>query len=67
MSLRGFPGGPVIMNPPSNAGHMALIPGRETKIPHAVEQPSWGTTHRVPVLRKIPHDAMKILCAPTKS
>ena len=25
--LRIFPGGPVVKNPPANAGHMGLIPG----------------------------------------
>ena len=33
-----FPGGPVVKNPPSNAGDMGLIPGRGTKIPHATGQ-----------------------------
>ena len=28
----GFPGGPVVQNPPSNAGNMGWIPGQETKI-----------------------------------
>ena len=32
-----FPGGPVVKNPPSNAGDMGLIPGQGTKISHAVE------------------------------
>ena len=32
------PGGPVIKNPPSNAGDMGLIPGWGTKIPHATGQ-----------------------------
>ena len=30
-----FPGGPVIENPPSNAGDAGLIPGQGTKIPRA--------------------------------
>ena len=30
-----FPGGPVVKSPPSSVG---LIPGRGTKIPHAMEQ-----------------------------
>ena len=25
-----FPGGPVVMNPPSNAGNTDLLPGQET-------------------------------------
>ena len=33
-----FPGGPAVKNPPCNAGNMGSIPGRGTKIPHAVEQ-----------------------------
>ena len=33
-----FPGGPGVKNLPSNAGDVGLIPGRGTKIPHAVEQ-----------------------------
>ena len=30
-----FPGGPVVKNPPSNAGDAGSIPGWGTKIPHA--------------------------------
>ena len=33
-----FPGGPVVKNPPSNAGDAGSIPGRGTKIPHATGQ-----------------------------
>ena len=33
---RDFPGGPVVNNPPSNAGDAGLILGQGTKIPHAV-------------------------------
>ena len=33
-----FPGGPVMKNPPCNAGDMGSIPGEATKIPHAAEQ-----------------------------
>ena len=33
-----FPGGPVVKNPPYNAGDAGSIPGQETKIPHAVGQ-----------------------------
>ena len=28
----------MVKNPPSNAGHVGLIPGRGTKIPHATGQ-----------------------------
>ena len=48
-----FPGGPVVKNPPYNAGDAGSIPGRRTKIPHATEKlspcsstpgsPGWGT------------------------
>ena len=33
-----FPGGPVVKNPPYNAGEAGSIPGQGTKIPHAVGQ-----------------------------
>ena len=33
-----FTGGPVVKNPPSNAGDLGSIPGQETKIPHATGQ-----------------------------
>ena len=32
------PGGPVVKNPPSNAGDVGSIPGRGSKIPHATGQ-----------------------------
>ena len=36
--LGDFPGGPVVKNLPSKAGYVGSVPGRETKIPHAVGQ-----------------------------
>ena len=43
--LRDFPGGPVVKNPPYNAGDVDSIPGQRTKIPHAAGQLSpWATT-----------------------
>ena len=33
-----FPGGPVVKNPPCNAGDACSITGWGTKIPHAAEQ-----------------------------
>ena len=33
-----FPGGPVVKNTPCNAGDMGSIPGRGTRIPHAMGQ-----------------------------
>ena len=38
MHLGDFPGGPVVKNPPSNAGDVGLIPGQGTKIPYAMGQ-----------------------------
>ena len=38
MEILGFPGGPVVKNPPCNVGDVGLIPGQGTKIPHAVGQ-----------------------------
>ena len=35
---REFPGGPVVINPPVNAGDMGWTPGVGTKIPHAARQ-----------------------------
>ena len=40
---RDFPGGPVVKNPPSNAGDTGSIPGRGAKIPHATGQLSLHT------------------------
>ena len=37
-SIRNFPGGPVVKNPPSNAGDTGSIPGQGTEIPHAMGQ-----------------------------
>lgn len=39
-----FPGGPVVMNPPSSAGDAGSIPGREAKIPRALGQLGLCTT-----------------------
>ena len=41
-----FPIGPMVKNPSSNAGDLGSIPGRRTKIPHAVGQLSWNATTR---------------------
>ena len=35
---KDFPGGSMMKNLPYNAGDTGLIPGRGTKIPHAMEQ-----------------------------
>ena len=44
VNYRDFSGGPVVKNPPSNAGDAGSIPGRGTKIPHAVGQLSLRAT-----------------------
>ena len=41
---RDFPGGPVVKNPPSNAGDAGLIPGQGTKTPHTAGQLSPDAT-----------------------
>ena len=45
-----FPGGPVVKNPPVNAGDTGLIPGLGTKIPHPMGQLSLrsATTEPMP-------------------
>ena len=35
--IRDFLGGPVVKNPPSNAGNAGSIPGQGTKIPHTAD------------------------------
>ena len=37
-SRRDFPGGPMVKNPPSNAGDVGSISGQRTKIPRAAGQ-----------------------------
>ena len=39
ISQGNFPGGPVVNNPPSNAGNLGLISSWETKIPPKL----WGS------------------------
>ena len=46
VEARNFPGGPVVKNPPSNAGDKGSIPGQGTKTPHASEKLSQPTTTR---------------------
>ena len=46
MISRDLPDGPVVRNPPSNAGDAVSIPGQETKIPLATKQLSLPTTTR---------------------
>ena len=44
MVVRNFPGGPVVENPPCNAGDVGSIPGWGTRIPHAAGQLSLRAT-----------------------
>ena len=37
----------MVKNPPSNAGDVGSTPGKETKIPHAMEQLSLNTLEPV--------------------
>ena len=46
---RDFPGGPVVKNPPSNAGDAVSIPGRGAKNPRAAGQLSPHTTTTEPI------------------
>ena len=42
--FQDFPGGPVVKNPPSNAGDAGSIPGQGNKIPRATGQLSPHTS-----------------------
>ena len=48
-----FPGGPVVKNPPSNAGNAGLIPGWGTKILHVTGQLSPCATTTEPACYKL--------------
>ena len=65
---RDFPDGPVVKNPPSNAGDVGSIPGQGTKIPHASGQLSPRATTREPVRpgARMPQ-LERSSCAATKS
>ena len=71
--MRDFPGGPVVKNPPYNAGNSGSIPGRGTKIPHATGQLSLHTTttelvrlnQKARVLQNYRAHALWNLCATT--
>ena len=70
MIWRDFPGGPVVKNPPSNAGDVGSFPGHGIKIPHALEQPSPRTTTEVSpcaITREAREPQRKILCATTET
>ena len=50
IQILDFPGGPVVKNPPSNAGDAGSIPGWRTKRPHAI------TTEHVCALEFVCHN-----------
>ena len=58
---RDFPGGPVVKNPPYNAGGGGSIPGRGTRIPHAEGQLSRRVTTREPVCHNYWARALQLL------
>ena len=53
--MKDFPGGPVVKNPPSDAGDTGSIPGQGTKFPHAMGElsPCATTTELVPQLESL--------------
>ena len=75
MDQRDLSGGPVVKNPPSNAGDLGSIPGRGTKIPHAAGQlsPCNATTEpahseaHAPQIERSPCATTKSLRAATKT
>ena len=68
ISRRDFPGGPVVKNPPSNAGDAGSIPGRGTRIPHAVGQLSLHATTTEPTCSGAGAPQLeKSLCDTTKT
>ena len=60
--------GPLVKNPPCNAGDVGLIPAWGTTIPHATEQLHPCTTTGEPVCpnEKIPRAAIKTQCSQIK-
>ena len=48
-----FPGGPVVKNPPSNAGDTGSMPGRGTKVLCVSGQPSLYTATTEPTCRSL--------------
>ena len=67
--MSDFPGGPVVKNPPSNAGDTGSIPGQGTKIPHVMEQlsPSTATTEPRHHHWRVCESQQKIPCATAKT
>ena len=55
----------MVKNPPFNAGDAGLIPGRETKIPHAVGQLSLRAATTEPVCSRACAPQLESPCAET--
>ena len=58
-SLRDSPDGPVVKNPPCNAGDTGLFPGQGTKFPQATKQLNLYTTTtetRAAIRESMSHD-----------
>ena len=65
---RDFPSCPLVKNLPCSAGDIGSIPGKQTKIPHAIEQLSLCSTNRVCTpQREMLHDGPKFPYATTKT
>ena len=45
--MRDFPGGPMVKNPPCNAGESGLMLGQGTKIPQDEQQLSPNTAKQI--------------------
>ena len=69
---RDLPGGPVVKNPPFNAGEMGSFPGCGTRVPYTMEQlslsstttePMGSTTRESVCLNEDPHGAIKTQCS----
>ena len=61
---RDLPSGPVVKNPPFNAGEMGSFPGCRTRVPYTTEQLSLSSTTRESMcLNEDPQDAIKTQCS----
>ena len=68
MSPEDFASGPVVENPPSNAGHMGSIPGQRTKMPRAAGQLSPSPElESLCAMTAEPWRRQKTQCAATKT
>ena len=61
--FQDFPGGPVVKNPPPNAGDEGSIPGRGTKIPHVMGQLSLCPLEPAPQLESLRTATTEPVCS----